>query len=79
MMITENTFRVTCDVKNCKNIADFTLPAKGRMGHFYICEECLKKLAKEYADRTVPKSPENAVKKAMKLKSATIRQMAGEV
>lgn len=78
MMITDNIFKVTCDVRNCKNIAQYTLPAKGRMGHFYICSHCLSEIAKEVNARKVPKSPTNAVKKAMNRKSETIKEMVKE-
>lgn len=77
-MITDNIFKVTCDVRNCRNIAQYTLPAKGRMGHFYICGDCLETISKEVAAKRVPKSPTNAVKKALNRKSETIREMVDE-
>ena len=64
-MIEKNLYRVTCDVKNCKNIADFCFSAKGRGGKFYLCKGCLQQMADDNSKLIVPKSPKNAIKKAM--------------
>lgn len=74
-MIDKNIYRVTCDVKNCKNIAEFVFTAKGRMGKFYICRECLSKLAGDYSKLVVPKSPKNVIKKAMDNKKESIAEI----
>lgn len=76
-MLEENKFRVTCDVKNCKNYAKYVFPSKGRTAKFYVCEECLKKLSDEYAKLRIPKSPKNAIKKAIEKREETMEERDG--
>lgn len=74
-MIERNIYRVTCDIKNCKNTAKYVLPVKGRASRMYICEQCLKDLADDYKALVVPKSPKNAIKKRMDQQSETVREV----
>jgi hypothetical protein len=78
-MIEKNIYRVTCDCKGCKNIAQHVFPAKGRLGKFYICDACLSKLSMDYEaakGTKCPKSPKNAIKRIMDDKSDSIKLVA---
>ena len=68
-MITKlNVEKVTCDVKDCKNIASFCLPSKGKAGRFFVCADCLEKIVKEAMAARTPKSPKNTIKKIIENK-----------
>ncbi len=60
--------KTTCDVRDCRNAAEYAFAAKGRPGKFFLCKDCLADLAAEGAALAVPKSPENTIKKIMKRK-----------
>jgi len=76
-MIQENVYRVTCDVKECKNTAKYVIPQKGRSAKFFICEHCLAELAEDFRKQSVPKSPKNAIKKALDKAKESVRE--GEI
>ncbi|MBO5772493.1 MAG: hypothetical protein J6R37_01665 [Clostridia bacterium] len=64
-MITKSTYKTTCDVKNCRNIAEYCFETKGKMGKTYLCRECLEKIIRFGVENKKVKSVVNAVKKAM--------------
>lgn len=55
--------KVRCDVKDCKNSAEFCLPSKGKVGKFFLCRNCLDKLVGQAMAFRTPKSPKNTIKK----------------
>ena len=61
--------KTKCDVRDCKNDADYQFATKGRAGRCYLCSKCLAELTAQGKTVTVPKSPKNAIKKKMELKS----------
>lgn len=69
-MLTKTTLKTKCDVYDCKNLADYYLPAKGKIGKFFLCADCLKKLIEEAELRRPPKSPKNTIKKIIDNKEA---------
>ncbi len=72
-MIEKNIYKVSCDIKNCKNAAKYVLPIKGRASRMYICEHCLRAIAQDYNLMIVPKSPKNAIKKRMDENAQSIK------
>ena len=68
-MLTPITSKTKCDVRDCKNDAEFTFATKGRVGKCFICSKCLAELTKQGKAVVVPKSPTNTIKKKMDLKS----------
>ena len=64
-MITKTTATTKCDVKDCKNVAEFAFETKGRQGRCYLCRPCLEQLLDEGRKLRVPKSPCNAIKKQL--------------
>ncbi len=64
-MLIDNQYQVNCDVRNCTNKAQYLVETKGRLGRFFVCKQCLDTMLAEYAKHTTPKSPKNAIKKAM--------------
>ncbi|MBQ2723404.1 MAG: hypothetical protein IJF72_01985 [Clostridia bacterium] len=64
-MITKTTYKTSCDVKNCRNTADYCFETKGKMSRTYLCKECLAKIVQFGTQETKVKSVVNAVKKAM--------------
>lgn len=70
-MLIDNQYDVNCDVRSCTNKAQFLFETKGRLGRFYICQQCLEKLVKGYNKRTTPKSPKNVIKKALDQETIT--------
>lgn len=62
-MIYPTTDKTKCDIKDCKNNAEFYLLAKGRSGKFFLCKDCLEKLYKSLLTHRTPKSPKNTIKK----------------
>ncbi|MEG1706874.1 MAG: hypothetical protein RR086_05980 [Clostridia bacterium] len=65
MMITKNNFNTICDIKNCKNSAEYVLDSKVKGGKLFLCKQCLMAMTKEFSHIIVPQSPKNAIKKAM--------------
>lgn len=68
-MIQPITNKTKCDVRDCKNDAEFSFPIKGRAGRCFLCSKCLTELTFEGKAHTIPKSPKNTIKKKMELKS----------
>ena len=68
-MLTQITNKTKCDVKDCKNDAEFTFATKGRNGRCFLCLKCLAELTAEGKKLTTPKSPQNAIKKKMEMNS----------
>ena len=64
-MVTKTTIKTKCDVKDCKNGAEFAFETKGRQGKCFLCKECYEKLLEEGRKLRVPKSPQNAIKKQL--------------
>jgi len=69
-MVTKTETKTKCDVKDCKNNANFFLPSKARSGKFFLCEACYECIVNEAMKRRTPKSPKNAIKKAIDNKEA---------
>lgn len=69
MMLTPITNKTKCDVRDCKNDANYQFATKGRTGRCFICSKCLAQLTDQGKTVTVPKSPKNAIKKKMEMKS----------
>ena len=67
-MITQTSEKTKCDVKDCKNMAGFYIPAKGRVGKFFLCKECCEKLCNFAIERRTPKSPKSAIKRIIEQK-----------
>ncbi len=58
-----------CDVKGCKNDADFYIDTKGFIKtRMCFCEDCLKKMFKGYLGTSVPKSIESPFKPLSRFK-----------
>ena len=68
-MLTPITNKTKCDVKDCKNDADYQFATKGRAGKCFLCLKCLAELATQGKTVTVPKSPQNTIKRKMDMKS----------
>ena len=64
-MIEKTQYQITCDVRNCRNTADFCFSVKGRVGKVHLCKQCVKLLGDDCTKIHTPKSPKNAIKKAM--------------
>ena len=62
-MITATTDKTKCDVRDCRNMAQYVLPCKGRGGKFFLCKQCAEKIADAINAERTPKSPKNAIKK----------------
>lgn len=68
-MIEKTKYQLTCDAKGCKNTAEYCFAVKGRVGQVHLCAQCVKHLGNDCAKIRTPKSPQNAIKKAMEDKS----------
>ena len=68
-MIIKTTEETKCDVKDCKNTAHCYVPAKGRVGKFFLCKQCFDALANEVLRTVTPKSPKNTIKKIIDKKA----------
>lgn len=64
-MINKLISKVKCDVKNCKNNADYHFEIKGKSGKFFICNKCVEQLCAEVTARRIPKSPANTIKRKL--------------
>lgn len=73
-MIEKSMYKVSCDIRNCKNNASYIVPTKGRVGKLYICDSCMRDLLDEFRTAVVPKSPKNAIKKAMDKNKDSIKE-----
>ncbi len=62
-MITPTTAKTKCDVKDCKNMAEFYIPSKGKVGKFFLCKDCCEKLCKCALEKHTPKSPKSTIKR----------------
>ena len=62
-MVTKTTANTKCDVRDCKNTAEYAFEIKGRQGRCYLCKECFERLLDEGRKLRVPKSPQNPIKK----------------
>jgi len=69
-MLTKTNVKIKCDVADCRNLATCFVAAKGKSGKFFLCDECLKKIATDPNLRHPPKSPKNAIKKMIEQKEA---------
>ena len=69
-MLTKNMYKIACDSGSCKNVAAYSIRAKGfgRGSKFFLCEECLGSLYREIGKILTPKSPDNAIRKSLKKK-----------
>ena len=68
-MLTQITNKPKCDVKDCKNDAEYQFATKGRVGKCFLCSKCLTQLTTQGSALRAPKSPTNAIKKKMEMKS----------
>ncbi|MCH5153054.1 MAG: hypothetical protein J1F68_03765 [Clostridiales bacterium] len=66
-MLTPITNKTKCDVRDCKNDAEYFYPTKGRTGKCFLCSKCLAELSTQGRTVTVPKSPKNTIKKKMEM------------
>ncbi len=57
--------KIKCDVKDCKNDATCSFDVKLRGGKCFLCDSCLAALTSDGRQRTVPKSPQSAIKKRL--------------
>lgn len=64
-MIFTATVKTKCDVKNCKNDAEYFFETKGRNGKCFLCKHCYDALASDALKKRVPKSPKNTIRKLM--------------
>ena len=64
-MLTKTTVNTKCDVRDCRNSAEFAFETKGRQGRCFLCRPCLEQLTEEGRKLRVPKSPQNAIKKQL--------------
>lgn len=67
-MLTTITNKTKCDVRDCKNDAQYFFSTKGRNGKCFLCANCLAELSTQGRTVTVPKSPKNAIRKKMEMK-----------
>lgn len=64
MEIKRTLTKIKCDMPGCKNLADFTVNSTDNLKHnFYLCEDCLKKLNKQFSKILTPKSIKNVYQK----------------
>ena len=68
-MLTPITNKTKCDVKDCKNDADYQFATKGRAGKCFLCSKCLEQLSSQGMALRAPKSPKNTIKRKMEMKS----------
>ncbi len=73
-MLIDNKYNVNCDMHCCTNKAEYYFETKGRLGRFFVCKDCMATLLADYKQRTTPKSPKNAIKKAID-SSSTISEV----
>ncbi len=64
-MICKVTSKTKCDVKNCKNDADFYFEVKGISGRCFVCAKCLERLRDDAPSKPTPKSPANTIKRKL--------------
>ena len=67
-MLTTITNTTKCDMRDCKNDAQYFVQVKGRVGKCFFCPQCLAELSVEGRVLTTPKSPKNTIKKQMERK-----------
>ena len=60
---------ILCDRQNCTNTAKYRFAVKGRMRYCNLCESCMQELYREIAEHTVPRSPQNKIKKTLDAKT----------
>lgn len=68
MLTKLNQQKLKCDVKDCKNLASYALPSKGKVGKFFLCKQCLESVVQQVVKSTTPKSPKNTIKKIIESK-----------
>lgn len=64
MLLQKNNAKVQCDVRNCKNVANYYFETKGRVGRCYLCADCYNQLAPSNSEKAPP-SPQNTIKRKM--------------
>lgn len=64
-MIYTAAIKTKCDVKNCKNAADYYFETKGRAGKCFICRQCFEAFTDDAVKLRAPKSPKNSIRKKM--------------
>ncbi|MCM1533862.1 MAG: hypothetical protein NC099_04320 [Corallococcus sp.] len=64
-MIRITTVKTKCDAANCKNNAAYCFEVKGRNGKCFLCKECFFELTHDGVAMQTPKSPQNAIKRAL--------------
>lgn len=69
-LVFKNSVKTKCDVRCCKNAAEYFIPSKSMSGRFFLCKECLESVLSS-AERPAPKSPENAIKRKSEQKEKT--------
>lgn len=67
-MISHINTKVSCDMRNCKNKAVYSLPLKGIGAALYLCADCADGLCDALNKLRIPKSPKNQIKKVIDAK-----------
>ena len=62
-MLNKINAKTKCDVRGCKNNAEFQFDTKGRNGKCFLCAECVANLCADGRARLVHKSLQNTIKK----------------
>lgn len=65
MVLTQCKASIACDTLNCKRLAAYSFEVKGKMKTLNLCENCLRALRENVSLLYVPKSPKNAILKAI--------------
>ena len=65
MTLTPVTHKTKCDVRDCRNDAEYAFPVKGIIGKCYLCASCLADIVKQCPTQRTPKSPANTIKRKM--------------
>ena len=68
-MIYSTTEKTKCDVRDCKNMARWYIPTKGKVGKMFLCDDCCGKLYKQAIAMATPKSPKNTIKRIIDKKA----------
>ncbi len=65
MELTDNKYKIRCEMGACKNMATKTVKLRrvGVKSNLHVCEQCLRELYGLIGETLVPKSIERAAKK----------------
>ena len=76
MNIQNVSYKVSCDMPNCKNEATIKIQKSGffKSAGMYLCKECMNDLYVELGTRIVPKSIENMLNKKIVTKRTKVNE-----